>query len=170
MSVAPAVPGMPETINGQRLLDALALVESSGCSTGLRFEPPYMEKGERVACEGMTIVGTGVLFRAEVVEATKEWGPLASCGVSKWQIQASECWRMGYRGAWHLLHFDEVVLPYVKRKLGDIARDLLTHGIQPTVELVAEAWNTGSARDKFTNEDYQKKVRKAYDALARTGV
>lgn len=153
-------------ISVPRLLDAIALVETSGCETGLRVEATYLPASFNVAVEGLVVRGTGAMFRAEVEAAAAEWGcTAASCGVSRWQIQASECWRLGYRGPFHDLLTDEVVLPFVCAKLRAIARDLVAGKVPITVEMIAEAWNTGSARDRYTNPDYQKKVRAAYDRL-----
>jgi len=165
--LVPELAGM-SGIHVPTLLDAIAMVETSGCSLGgMNFEESYMPEGSTFGIEGKVLRGTGRLFRAEVVEAFRAWGVFACCSVGPWQIMSSECWRFGYRGPWiDLACSVNVVRPYVLKKLGAIARDLVSHGITPSVELIAEAWNTGSARDRFQNTDYQRWVRRAYDALA----
>ncbi len=166
-AIVPELAGV-SGVNVPTLLDAIAMVEVSGCETGLRCEPSYLERNFRVSFQGRPMIGTGEWYRAEVIEAANEWGrTLAACGVSRWQIQASECWRFGYRGPFHDLLSDEVVLPFVYKKR-EIARTFVTRKppLTPTVELIAEAWNTGSAFDAIRNLDYQRKVRAAYDALS----
>lgn len=150
---------LPDGINETALLGAIMDVESSGGVNNCpRFERAYMPAGFRCTVQGLNIVGTGRNYNELVKSRWSVWGLASSASYSPWQILYHTAADAGYGGAPWLLWDPAIAIEWVKRSLQfKINRQKLT-----TVAEIADAWNSGSARDTFIPQEYVDHVLAAY--------
>ena len=99
-----------------------------------------------------------------VKQAFDKWGNWAACSYSNFQILFIVALELGYTGPPLALDKDEVALPLVTKYVNN---RILKKGAD-TVESVADAYNSGTHRDKNVPWKYIRKFRKHYDrALTR---
>lgn len=152
------------TVDLERLLIALAMQESAnGLNNCPRFEPSYMPKGLPFTIQGRVVVGTGRNFTAVAKPRWDKWGLASSASYSRWQILYHTAADMGHLGPpWELWN-DETARRWVVARLNQIAAGPAIE----TVENFADAWNSGSYRDRYEPTEYMREVRAHYDSLAR---
>lgn len=139
--------------NPTALLGALAEVESSfGAMNIARFEKAYSIKGR--------------YFTADQRQRWNEWGDLASCSYSSFQIMYPTACELGFdsdpwkRNPTELFNDVEAmpsVIQYIKKRM-------LTQGVQSVGEF-ADAWNTGNARDANIPTVYVMRFVQAYESV-----
>ena len=156
-------------IDGALLLEAIAHVETSGGRMNWpRIEAAYIPKGLAIEIQGRVVSGTGVCVNDVVRERWKKWAPdswVTAASWGPWQILYHTAADLGYAGQpWGLWPADGS-RPWVIRRLMKIAARGAT-----TVEQFADAWNSGSFRDRNIPALYIASVVGAYKALdaART--
>lgn len=111
-----------------------------------RFEAAYAPEGKYYEVE-------------HVKQAFEEWGNWAACSYSNFQILFIVALELGYTNPPLALDKDEVALPFVTKYIND---RILKKGAD-TVESVADAYNSGTHRDKSVPWRYIRKFRKHYD-------
>ncbi len=143
-------------IDGERLLRAIACVETSSHGPGLRFEPSWMPKGYHFPLQGRVLIGTGRSMSAVATTRWTRWGVWSSASYGPWQILYHVAADLGYDGhPCDLLHQSE---PWVRKLLQRIARS----GAR-TIAEIADSWNSGNFRDKNVPAEYITKVQRAYE-------
>lgn len=137
-------------VNGTALLAALAWKESSFGRDGghPRIEPAYRPNG--------------ALHRAHVPALYALYGDCAAASWSSWQIMFPTAVELGYAGEpWGLWEDRTAVLwviAYIERAVKRGAA---------TVEQIADAYNSGSHKDRFVPEAYVRGLRSHYDRMVR---
>ena len=144
-----------------RLLATIAAVESgSGINNFPRLEKSFLPEGARHTAQGRIVIGTGRYVTAELLEKYRQYGPAVACSFSPWQIMYATALQEGFSGApWDLWN-PTVAEPVVRKHL----RRILASGAD-TPEKVADAWNSGSWKDKFRPTDYIVKFMKVWEKL-----
>lgn len=151
---------LPAGIDGDRLLAAIADVETNGGIDDVpRFEASYMPAGFSTTVQGHVLHGTGEALSDLAAERFKEWGIWAAGSFSRWQILFQVAADNGYTGDPRMLVFDATALPFVVARLNHIASKGAT-----TVRQFAQAWNTGHFTNDPPHGDYADEVQSAYDA------
>lgn len=149
----------PPPLDGDRLLDAIAAIETSGGANNWpRLEVSYMPLGYTLTVQGRLVTGTGVNFNAVVRPRWRKWGASTASSWSSWQILAHTAMDLGYAGDPRDLWHDEIALPFVVKRLIAI-RD--RQGAV-TLSEFADAWNSGNCRDDRVPHEYVKAVLHAY--------
>lgn len=137
----------PEGLNREAILWAIYQCEKYNKDNRVpRFEPAYAPGGHYYDSS------------TEVRQEFALYGAWASCSYSNFQILYMTAYELGYRGAPLGLDKDPVAILYVVKLLN--AR-IFARGVN-TPDGVADAYNSGSARDANRPWKYMKKFRKHY--------
>jgi len=100
--------------------------------------------------------------RSEMVRQEYErWGSWAACSYSNFQILYITARELGYDGPPLALDKDSVALPFVVKLL----RRIISRGAV-TPEEIADAYNSGTHKDKHVPEKYIKKFVRFYEEYA----
>jgi|WetSurMetagenome_2_1015567.scaffolds.fasta_scaffold65027_2 hypothetical protein len=148
-SFGPQVPPLThdgEPVEGGLVLWAFAGVESSYGTRRefARIEPAYQPGG-------------GMYRQSEKVRALwRRYGALAACSFGTWQMMATTAQDLGHGGHPVELQMDTTLAPLVIHYL---MRSQAT-----TLREAADAYNSGTQRDKFVPEAYIQAVTAAYVA------
>lgn len=129
-------------MDGEVCLQSLASVESN---YGLYNIP----KHERAYDQG------GIYFNKQ---QWARWGALAACSYSSWQIMYPVCVELGFTGSPLDLMQDEIAIYWV---IEYIDRRIIQKGCSKLQDF-ADAYNSGSFRDKLVPTDYITKFMKYY--------
>jgi hypothetical protein len=151
---------IPTGIDGARLLDAIAAVETSrGANNWPRVEAGWVPKGVTLTIQGRLVVGRYPSGIGAAVVATRWtlWGIGSAASWGRWQILFHTAADLGYRGAPWALHEDDIGRPWVIARLNKISNTGAA-----TVEDFADAWNSGTYRDSIVPVEYIAAVSKAY--------
>jgi hypothetical protein len=148
-------------LNGYALLAAIALVESTGGVNNYpNFEPYWVPEGNAFTIEGKIQKGRHPSTNSIVRARFDKFGMASGCSFSSWQILYHTAADMGYSGApWELWN-DHFAIQWVVKLLNRIYET----GAE-TVANVADAWNSGTHKDRIVPEAYIKKLCAAYDAI-----
>lgn len=143
-------------IDVERVLRAIAAVESGGGDNNYpRFEVSYAPAGKAFTVQGRVLRGTGRNWNPIVAERWARWGMPSACSYGPWQILYHTAADLGYDGnpvdLWWLSE------NWVRKRLDRI----MAKGAN-TVELIADAWNSGTHKDANTVPEYRAKVLAAY--------
>lgn len=139
----------PPGLDPALLLLALCAVESSGGFNNQRRVEPAYRPGGRYCDQA--------LYDQYGDDAAASWGPL--------QVMYVTAHELGYQGTpSELGEPSEGVRMAVKL----INRRIVGRGAA-TLEQIADAYNSGSFRDRIVPQEYILKVRQAYDSLAGDG-
>lgn len=142
-------------INGKMepevLLAAIMFCESNmGKNTKPRVEPAYLPGGH--------------YFSAEHVQtAYEEYGEAAAASYGPWQVLYITAQELGFAGDPEELAEPETNLSFAIKYINERAMKRGAH----TVGQVADAYNSGSHRDKFVPTGYVRKCVRAYNGVAR---
>lgn len=141
-----------------RLLHAIAQVETSGGRNNWpRLEVAYMPTGQRYTVQGRLLTGTGTAWNAIVAARWGVWGLASAASWGPWQVLFHTAADRGYDGPpWDLMDtaISEI---WVRRHLAYLQR----RGAQ-TVEEFADAYNSGTHRDRIIPHAYIADVVAAY--------
>lgn len=149
------------SLDGYRLLAAIAVVESTGGRNNYpNFEPYWIPEGEGGIVENSRQTGRHPKSNAVVVDRFAAYGLAAGCSFSSWQILYHTAADLGFVGQPWDLWDDEVAVEWVVKLLNRICSQGAT-----TVEEVADAWNSGTFKDTIIPERYIEKFTNAYNAL-----
>ncbi len=88
----------------------------------------------------------------------EKWGNWAACSYSNFQILYITARELGYDGPPLALDKDSVALPFVVKLLNRI----ISRGAS-TPEEIADAYNSGTHKDKIVPEKYIRKFKKFYE-------
>ncbi len=148
-------------LNGYALLAAIALVESTGGVNNYpNFEPYWVPEGTAFTIEGKIQKGRHPLTNSLVNARFLKYGMAAGCSFSSWQILYHTAADMKYSGApWELWN-DHFAIHWVVKLLNRIHET----GAD-TIEKVADAWNSGTYKDRIVPEAYIAKLKAAYDEI-----
>lgn len=148
-------------LDGTALLAAIAFVESSGGKNNYpNFEPYWAPEGKVFTIEGKLQRSRHPLSNKLVAKRFEEYGMASACSFSSWQILYHTAADLGYRRAPWLLWEDAIAILWVIRRLNAIAG----HGAE-TIEHFADAWNSGTFRDRIIPKEYIEKVTDVYRKL-----
>jgi hypothetical protein len=86
----------------------------------------------------------------------------SACSFSAWQILYHTAADLGYRRAPWLLWENEIAIVYVVKRLNAIAGYGATE-----VAHFADAWNSGSHRDRIVPKEYIEELKDRYERLTR---
>ncbi len=150
-------------LNGAILLMAIAVIETSGGVNNYpNFEPYWIPDGTAFTIEGKIQKGRHPLDNLIVSERYAKHGMAAGCSYSAWQILYHTAADMGFDGKPWELWDNMVAITWVIKRLNKVAKLGAS-----TVEQFADAWNSGSFKDKIVPERYIKELSEAYYELER---
>lgn len=141
---------VPTGVQAVPLLKAILMRESKyGLLTAPRREPAYMPKGR--------------YFTPEQADRYRRYGTAAACSYSSFQIMFPLACELGYKGSPLSLGQDTEAIRWVVEYL-----NVRIFGKQhaQTVDEVADAYNSGSCRDRFKPIAYMQAVRGYYKQFA----
>ena len=148
-------------LDGTALLASIAFVESSGGKNNYpNFEPYWAPEGKVFTIEGKLQRSRHPLSNKLVVERFNEYGMASACSFSSWQILYHTAADLGFKKAPWLLWEDAIAILWVIKRLNV----LVGHGAE-TIEHFADAWNSGSFRDRIIPKEYIEKVSDVYTKL-----
>ena len=148
-------------LNNTALLAAIAYVESSGGRNNYpNFEPYWAPEGKSFTIEGKIQTSRHPLSNKIVVERFDKWAMASACSFSSWQILYHTAADLGYRRAPWFLWDDTIAILWVVKRLNVLVK----HGAE-TIEQFADAWNSGSFKDKIVPKEYIDKVSNIYNKL-----
>jgi len=158
MQQAPGITNISSTINKPALLCAIADNESSfGDDCNPRLEASYIRGSVRKYL-GIDPTGRhGKWYEAEPWEA---WGILSAMSHGPTQIMGTVLWGLGYKDNPAYLGEDVGVQVAVQYTVAYI--NARANGAQ-TVEQVADAYNSGSYKDRFVPQAYVNAFKQNYD-------
>ena len=147
-----------------RLLRALAQVETSGARNNWpRLEVAYMPQGQKYTVQGRLLTGTGTAWNAVVAGRWTQWGLASAASWGIYQLLYHTAADRGYDGApWELMA-PEMSEIWVRRHLAYLQQ----RGAK-TLEEFADAYNSGSHRDRIVPSTYIAKVVAAYQHAGGT--
>ncbi|KKN47805.1 hypothetical protein LCGC14_0659260 [marine sediment metagenome] len=148
-------------LNGYALLVAIALIESTGGINNYpNFEPYWVPEGTVFTIEGRIQKGRHPLSNTLVNGRYNKFGMASGCSFSSWQILYHTAADMGYGGApWDLWN-DHFAIQWVVKLLNRIHET----GAD-TVAKVADAYNSGTHKDRIVPELYIAKIEAAYNKI-----
>lgn len=145
----------------ERLLDAIALVESNGGHNNHpRFEGAFAPPNSLFTIQGRLQRGTGRNFNSIVERRWAQYGLRSACSYGPHQILYHTAADLGYRGPPEALSDPTTNAEWAWLLL----RKLVERGAR-TIEQVADGWNSGSFKDGFVPHEYINKVLAAYHRL-----
>lgn len=153
----------PAAIDIDRLIRALMRKETTnGRDLFPNFEPAFAPADWVGYVEGRTQRGTGLYCKpgSRQMADFQKWGPQAACSFGRCQIMYPTARDRGmpdFLPPW-ALNDEGTELRYVK----DHLRWLAARG-HDSVRMFADAWNSGSGRDKNVPDDYIKAVLAYYE-------
>lgn len=142
---------VPVGWNARALLFALARQETTS------WERMRASKHENVYCYG------GRYHSAKLKPEEWLYGCAVHCSYSPWQIMYPTAYLHGFRGDPVALRSPLVAIDYV---VAELNRKVFDKFIDETIEDVADAWNSGTARDGIEPIPYKKAVAAHYAAFA----
>lgn len=144
------------------LLDTIEAVETRG-GVWPRIEPSYMPRGVSRHVQGRQLIGTGTNVNPLVLERWRLYDLASAASYGPWQILYHTAADLGYTEHPFKLHFDEVSLPIVLNQLLKLVeRDNIT-----TLGRLADAWNSGNARDSIVPHIYIDEIERTYARLKK---
>lgn len=157
---------LPPTVDRQILMDAIAAQETAGGVNNCpRFEVSYMPTGFACTVQGRILRGTGANWNPIVQARWEKWGLASAASYGAHQVLYHTAADLGFDKHPALLWVEpDTCRQAVIARLNQIA----AKGAQ-TVEQFADAWNSGSFRDRFEPKDYMRELRAHYDRLAAGG-
>lgn len=140
-----------DEIDPEVLLAAILFCESNmGKNTTPRVEKAYLPGGR--------------YFKADHVQAAyQEYGEAAAASYGPWQVLYITALELGFSGSPKELEEPAVNLSFAIKVINQRA---LRRGAR-TVAQIADAYNSGSHRDRFVPTGYIKKLIRAYNGIAR---
>ena len=148
-------------LDGAKLLMAIAAIESSGGVNNYpNFEPYWVPEGTAFTIEGKIQQGRHPVSNPRVVDRYEAHGMASGCSFSSWQILYHTAADMGFKGQPWELWDDKVAVEWVVRRLNKLAKQ----GAK-SIEQFADAWNSGSFKDRIIPERYIKEVSEAYQEV-----
>jgi hypothetical protein len=152
---------MPPGIDGIKLLRAISIEETSGGANNCpRFEAAFMPSGSAFTIQGRLVRGTGTAFTPVAKARWDKWGLSSAASYSRWQILYHAAADLGYDSAPWLLWDDKVAMGWCITKLNKIAKLGAT-----SVEQFADAWNSGSFRDRIIPHEYIADILAHYNSI-----
>lgn len=148
-------------LDGTALLAAIAYVESSGGRNNYpNFEPYWAPEGKIFTIEGKLQRSKHPLSNKIVSDRFEDYGMASACSFSSWQILYHTAADLGFNKPPWMLWEDAIAILWVVRRLNAIAG----HGAESIVHF-ADAWNSGSFRDRIIPGEYIEKVSDVYRKL-----
>lgn len=148
-------------LDGPRLLMAIAMIESSGGMNNYpNFEPYWVPAGTVFTIEGKIQRGRHPLSNQLVVDRYADHGMASGCSFSAWQILYHTAADMGFKDKPWKLWDNKVAIHWVVKRLKKLEKQGAV-----SIEQFADAWNSGSFKDKIIPERYIKEVSEAYHLI-----
>ena len=149
------------SLNGYALLAAIAEVESSGGVNNYpNFEPYWVPEGTSFTIEGRIQKGRHPSSNSIVRLRYEKYGMASGCSFSSWQILYHTAADMGYVGVpWDLWN-DHFAINWVVKLLNRIQE-----AGADTLAEVADAYNSGTHKDRIVPKHYIAKIDAAYKRI-----